>query len=77
MIMLGCGIYVCLRVLLYEDRSWKKKWSFFLLEAGSMVFGVLMGALNLLPSLTVITGTSSRLDFQTSLFQRILNSFSL
>lgn len=76
MIMLCCGIYVCLRVLLYDTRSWKKRWSFFLLEAGSMVSGVLMGSLNLLPSLAVITGTSSRLDFQTSLFERIRNSFS-
>lgn len=76
MIMLCCGIYVCLRVLLYDDRAWKKKWSFFLLEAGSMGFGLLMGALNLLPSLAMITGSSSRLDFQTPLLQRILDSFA-
>ncbi|MDD3797490.1 MAG: YfhO family protein, partial [Lachnospiraceae bacterium] len=77
MVMLGCGIYVCIRVLLYDPRSWKKKWSRFGLEAISMGFGVLMGALNLFPSISTVLGTSSRLSAQSSLLQRIVDNISL
>ncbi|MDO4343698.1 MAG: YfhO family protein [Eubacteriales bacterium] len=76
MCMLGGGIYVCLRVLLYEDAPWKKKWKDFASTAAAMGFGVIMGAVNLLPSAATQVGETTRLNSNLSLLERVVKNLS-
>lgn len=74
MCMLGGGIYVVFRVLLYEDAKWKKKWKDFFAVGASMALGVLMGAVNLLPAAAFQVGSSGRLQSELTLVEKIIRN---
>lgn len=77
MCMLGIGIYVVLRELLYEEARWKEKAKNFFLAAAAMGFGVLMGAVNLLPSAAAQIAETSRLNTKVPLLQKVLENMVL
>ena len=73
MALLAVGLFIVLRVLLYEEQPWKERLKLFLCEGFTMVFGVVMGACYLLPAIYILQGTS-RLKSSTSLIGRIVES---
>lgn len=75
MVMLGFGIYVTIRVLLYENTRMKDRWKLFGTIALFMVLGVAMGCVGLLPQIKALSA-SSRLDSNASIFSKILSNFS-
>ena len=76
MVMLGLAMFAFLRILLYDRRTFGARLRLFILEGLSMVFGVLIGALNLLPSVMDVAG-SARLDSNQPLLAKILDNLSL
>ncbi len=76
MVMLGLGIYVTVRVLLYEEGRIGDRLRIFLTIALFMVFGVVMGCIGILPQVKALSA-SSRLESNASFFSKILASFSL
>ncbi len=70
MIMLGVGIYVTIRVLVFEMTEMKVRLKTFFAIGGAMAFGVGIGALNLLPSAKIATSVSSRLDSEGGLLAK-------
>ena len=72
MTMLGVGIYLTGRVLLYEDGTIAQRIRKLLGLAGSMVLGVVMGAVNLLPSLGSVS-SSTRLESETTALTRFIH----
>ena len=76
MVMLGLGIYVTIRVLLYEDGRITDRLRIFLTIAMFMALGVLMGCVGILPQVKALSA-SSRLESNASFFSKILASFSL
>ena len=58
MTMIAMGIYVTIRVLIYESASLKERILAWFEIGLAMGFGVLMGAINLLPSLGSLSVTS-------------------
>lgn len=74
MALLAVGIFVVLRVLLYEEQPMKARVKLFLAEGFTMLFGVVMGSCYLLPAIHILRGTS-RLKSSESLFARIIGNF--
>ena len=75
MVMLGMAVYVTVRVLLYEAAPWKKKLLIYLAVGMAMGFGVLLGAVNLLPSFGSLAVTS-RLDPGGTFMERLLRNLT-
>ncbi len=73
MALLAVGIFVVLRVLLYEEQSLKERVKLFFAEGFTMLFGVVMGSCYLLPAVYILQGTS-RLNSSESLLQRIIGA---
>ncbi len=76
MVLLGTAIYVTLRVLVYEERPFKERLRRYIAIGLSMAGGLLIGAVNLLPSLAAV-GESSRMSGSSSLLARIIRNLSL
>ncbi len=74
MILLGMGIYVTIKVLLFDRKPMKEKGKHFFALALSMACGIGLGAASLFPNLMAVAG-SSRLDSDQSLLMRIITSF--
>lgn len=75
MCMLGGGLYVVFRVFLYEDAKWNKKAKDFFAIGASMALGLFMGAVNLLPAAAFQLGTTSRMDSDLSLLEKVIRDF--
>lgn len=74
MSLLAGGIYVVFRIFLYEEAAWEKKIKDFFSIGASMALGMLMGAVNLLPAAAFQLGTTSRLDSDLSLIQKVIQN---
>ncbi len=77
MCMLGVGIYVCFRILLYDTAPWISRWKSFAYTAAGMALGVLLGAVNLLPSAAAQIIGTDRLEASESLLERIWQNLAL
>ena len=75
MVMLGFGIYVTIRVLLYENTRMADRLKLFGTIALFMVLGVAMGCVGLLPQVKALSA-SSRLSSNASIFSKIIANFS-
>ncbi len=74
MILLGMGIYVTIKVLLFDSKPMAEKWKHFCALALSMACGIGIGAVSLFPNLMAVAG-SSRLDSDQSMVMRVITSF--
>lgn len=77
MCMLGVGIYVCFRMLLYDGAPWRSRWKNFARTAAGMALGVLLGAVNLLPSAAAQIVGTDRLEASESLLERVWQNLAL
>ncbi len=71
MVAFGVGIYVTIRTLLFDEGQMQEKLKRFGTIALTMAFGLLIGMVNLLPSLITVQ-TSERLDSDYSLIRRLM-----
>ena len=76
MCILSVAVYVTIRALLFEPGSFGKRFILFVEEGLAMAFGLVMAAINLIPSLTTL-GDTNRLDSSYSLMSRIIANMSL
>lgn len=76
MSILAVAIYVTIRVLLFDTRPFIGRLKLFFTCAFSMAFGLVMAAINLIPSLTTLSDTN-RLDSNYTLFSRLIANLSL
>ena len=75
MTMLGVGIYLTGRVLLYENGTLKARFGMLCSLAAFMLLGVLMGSVNLLPSLASV-GSSTRINYKTTALGRFIRDLA-
>ncbi len=71
MCMLGCGLYTCMRILMWEGERIAQRLRTLFLIAGNMLLGVLMAAFRIFASAAAQLGSSARLSSDLSVWQRI------
>ena len=76
MCIVSVAVYVTIRTLLFEPGSFKQRFMLFLEEGMAMGFGLLMAAINLVPSLATL-GDTNRLDSNVSLFSKVVSNMTL
>ena len=77
MVLLASAVYVTIRCWLWGEHTIRERFKVWMIEAWSMAFGILFGALNLLPSAAAALSESSRMDLKYSLFERIVRACDL
>ena len=76
MVMLGFGIYVTVRVLIYENARMRDRWKLFATIALFMILGVAIGSIGIFPQVKALAA-SSRLDANASFFAKLRANLSL
>lgn len=76
MILLTAGFYLILRVFFMETSGLRERISLFFRSAASMLLGVGISLVTLLPNLLMVSGVSSRLESGASLWERLLGGLS-
>ena len=74
MTLIFTGFFVVARLLMREWRGWKIFFRDLFRAAGTMLLGVALAGVFLLPSVAAIAGVSSRLDSQQPLYDRLLKA---
>lgn len=74
MILITGGIYLIFRLFFQENLNWKARFRTFFLNCGSMLLGVGMALVTLLPGYAIVSNVSSRLESGTNIFQRLLTN---
>ena len=77
MSMILVGFYLIARLLMMEHEKTKAKVKLFFASCGSILLGVGMSLMVLLPTAAVIFGVSARMESDTSLISRILDGLTL
>lgn len=75
MVLLLCAMYVPLRLFLLRREGFARFIGAVLLQGLSLLLGVFMGILNLLPSYALVFSVSSRMSSNQSFLTRCLESF--
>lgn len=76
MILLAAGIYLIIRLFFMETSPQRGRAAAFFRNVGTMILGVGISLVTLIPSLMLVSGVSSRLESSSSVFERLLSSLS-
>ena len=71
MILLAAGIYLIIRLFFLESSPLRGRIRLFFRSVGTMILGVGVSLVTLIPSLLTVSGVSSRLDSSASVFERL------